>query len=174
MPSVGSTGTGFLRNGSQPPLWSQGRPSPFKLASFGAKPAILPWSKNFLFRRRSRQRAFCPAHEAPNSTAQRILSQRIVTCSCHAPADPHIWRRHSGCRCPRRAQWLICAKAKRSNPSLTSGRSNAPGRSATFPSLRPALADQCRSRRGCLPTKRVRLRGCSSAPGFRTHLRRHR
>ena len=63
-------------------------------------------------------------------------------------------------------------RSKQSEPKLATGRSNARGRSATFPSLRPALAAQCRSRQGSLLTKRVRLRGYSSAPAFRVRSRR--
>src|SRR6185312_6966437 len=42
----------------------------------------------------------------------------------------------------------------------------ARGRTAAFPSLHPVRPDQCRSRRGCLLTMRVRLRGFPSARGF--------
>src|SRR6185503_12252073 len=43
---------------------------------------------------------------------------------------------------------------------------NARGKNEAFPLLRPALADQYRSPRGCLRTMRVRIRGYSSAPTF--------
>ena len=46
------------------------------------------------------------------------------------------------------------------------------GRNAAFPSLRPAPADSCRSRRGCLPTRRGRRHGYSSAPVARVRRRR--
>jgi hypothetical protein len=61
---------------------------------------------------------------------------------------------------------------ERTNSYLASVRANARGRNATFPSLRPVLADQCRTPRGCLPTMRVQLRGYSSAQRFRARSRR--
>jgi CheY-like chemotaxis protein len=45
-------------------------------------------------------------------------------------------------------------------------------RNAAFPSLRPALADPCKSRPGCLRTTRGRHRGYSSAPGSHDRPRR--
>ena len=50
---------------------------------------------------------------------------------------------------------------------------SARGRTVAFLSWHPALADRCTSRQGCLPTMRVRLRGCSSAQRFRAHWRRY-
>ena len=55
---------------------------------------------------------------------------------------------------------------------LTPPGANARGKNEAFPLLRPALADQYRSPRGCLRTMRVRLRGYSSAPTLRVHARR--
>ena len=51
--------------------------------------------------------------------------------------------------------------------------SGARGRSAASPSRRPALADRCRSQRGCLPTTRVRLHGCPSAQRLPARSRRY-
>lgn len=61
----------------------------------------------------------------------------------------------------------------RTSSNLAAGAANARGRNATFPSLRPVLADQCRSPQGCLPTMRVQLREYSSAPGFRARSHRY-
>ena len=55
---------------------------------------------------------------------------------------------------------------------LTPPGANARGKNEAFPLLRPALADQYRSPRGCLRTMRVRIRGYSSAPTFRAHSHR--
>jgi hypothetical protein len=55
--------------------------------------------------------------------------------------------------------------------NLTAVGANARGRNAAFPSLRPVLADRCRSPQGYLPSMRVRHRGCSSAQRFRAHSR---
>src|ERR1700688_2662758 len=57
--------------------------------------------------------------------------------------------------------------------NLAAVGANARGRNATFLSLRPVLADQCRSPQDCLPTTRAQLRGCSSAQRFRAHSRRY-
>ena len=63
---------------------------------------------------------------------------------------------------------------ERTHSNLAAEGANSRGRNAAFPSLRPVLADQCRSPQGCLPTMRVQLRGCSSAQGFRAHSRWYR
>ena len=62
---------------------------------------------------------------------------------------------------------------ERTNSNLTAAEANARGRNASFPWLRPVLADRCRSPQNYLPTMRVQLRGCSSAQRFRAHSRRY-
>src|SRR5258706_15011622 len=59
------------------------------------------------------------------------------------------------------------------NVELAAVGANARGRTAAFPSRRPVLADQCRSRQGGLLTMRVQLHECSSAQKFRAHSRRY-
>src|SRR5439155_15281494 len=59
------------------------------------------------------------------------------------------------------------------NVELAAVGANALGRTAAFPSRRPVLADQCRSRQGGLLTMRVQLHECSSAQKFRAHSRRY-
>src|ERR1035437_5055321 len=73
------------------------------------------------------------------------------------------------------SKWVSCfhVPAPQAYSNLAAVGANAQGRIAAFPSLRPVLADQCRSQQGCLPTMRVQLRGCSSAQRFRAHSRRY-
>ena len=70
------------------------------------------------------------------------------------------------------AKMMLPRRSEGKNSSLAAVGANSRGRNAAFPSLHPAPADPCRSRTGCLRTRRGRHRGYSSAPEF--HVRRRR
>src|SRR6266436_6695763 len=80
-------------------------------------------------------------------------------------------RINDGSTLPQKPTFVVIASIlkchERTNSNLPAVGANARGRNAAFPSLRPVLADQCKSQQGCLPTMRVQRHGCSSAQTLR-------